>query len=96
MVRMSLNIVSSGVLEIVLSDYYLVYHGRKFQGALKTKHKGVTTCQMKKFNKSAFLHDLALTGWSLILQNGTDLNEQVGNWCEMLSMIIQKHTPLRK
>ena len=90
------NIVSSGVLEISLSDHYLVYCVRKFRGALKTKHKVVTTRQMKKFNESAFLQDLALIDWSLILQNGTDLNEQVRNWCEMLSMIIEKYAPLRK
>ena len=51
---------------------------------------------MKKFNESAFLQDLALIDWSLILQNGTDLSGQVGNWCEVLSMIIEKHAPLRK
>ena len=90
------NIVFSGVLEISLSDHYLVYCVRKFRGALKTKHKVVTTRQTRKFNESAFLQDLALIDWSLILQNGTDLNEQVRNWCEMLSMIIEKHTPLRK
>ena len=90
------NIVSSGVLEISLSDHYLVYCVRKFRGALKTKHKVVTTHQMKKFNESAFLQDLALIDWSLILQNGTDLNEQVRNWCKMLSMIIEKHAPPRK
>ena len=51
---------------------------------------------MKKFNESAFLQDLALIDWSLILQNVTDLKEQVRNWSEMLSMIIEKHAPLRK
>ena len=90
------NITSAGVLEIGLSDHYLVYCVRKFRGALKTKHKVVTTRQMKKFSESAFLQDLALIDWSLILQNGTDLNEQVGNCCEVLSMIIEKHAPLRK
>ena len=49
---------------------------------------------MKKI-ESVFLQDLALIDWSLILQNGTDLNEQVSNWCEMLSMIIEKHAPLK-
>ena len=49
---------------------------------------------MKKFNESVFLQDLALIDWSLILQNGTDLNEQVGNWCEVLSMIIDNNPKL--
>ena len=51
---------------------------------------------MRKFNESAFLHDLALIDWSLISQNGTDLNEQVRNWCEVVSIIIEKDAPLRK
>ena len=42
------------------------------------------------------MQDLALIDWSLFLQNGTDLNEQVRDWCEMLSMVIEKHAPLRK
>ncbi len=45
------NIVSSGVLEISLMEFEMVYCVRKFRGAQTIKHKVVTTRQIKKIQR---------------------------------------------
>ena len=53
------NIVKSGVHEISLSDHYMVYCVRKFNGAVEKGHKMIKTRKMKNFNEEAFLADVS-------------------------------------
>ena len=61
------NIVESGVLKITLSDHYLVYAVRKFQGGIKRQHKFIRTRQMKNFSEEAFLSELRSIGGQFLL-----------------------------
>ena len=53
------NIVKSGVHEVSMSDHYMVYCIRKFNGAVEKSHKMIKTRKMKNFNEQAFLSDVA-------------------------------------
>ena len=57
------NIAESGVLEISLSDHYLVYCIRKLRGGVKRQHRYITSRQLKNFNQDAFLFDLSEVDW---------------------------------
>ena len=61
------NIVKSGVQEVSLSDHYMVYCIRKFNGAVEKGHKMIKTRKMKNFNKEAFLADVSGIFWEQIL-----------------------------
>ena len=85
------NIVESGVLNIALSDHYMIYCVRKYRGALIGQHKKITTRQMKHFDETSSSID-----WNLVLQSSTDLDSAVENWTNLLSLIIEKHAPMIK
>ena len=53
------NIMKSGVLEVSLSDHYMVYCDRKFNGAVEKGQKTIKTRKMKNFNEEAFLADVS-------------------------------------
>ena len=53
------NIIEAGVHKVSMSDHYMIFCVRKFQGALKKDHKVITTRSMKNFDKDAFLADVA-------------------------------------
>ena len=90
------NIVDSGVLKIAMSDHYMVYCVRKFRGAWRKQHKKITTRQMKNFDETSFLADISSVDWNLIIQRSADLDSVVENLTNMLSLIIEKHAPLRQ
>ena len=90
------NIVDSGVLKIAMSDHYMVYCVRKFRGAWRKQNKKITTRQMKNFDETIFLADISSVDWNLIIQRSADLDSAVENWTNMLSLIIEKHAPLRQ
>ena len=90
------NIVGSGVLKMAMSDHYMVYCVRKFRGAWKKQHKKITTRQMKNFDETSFLADISSVDWNLIIQRSADLDSAVENWTNILSLIIDKHAPLRQ
>ena len=89
------NIVESGVLKVSLSDHYMIFCVRKYRGALKGQHKKVTTRQMKDFDQNSFLSDISSVDWDSILDCSKDINTAVENWSNVLSMIIEKHAPMR-
>ena len=95
-VNVESNIIESGVLKLALSDHYLVYAIRKFRGYIPCNHKMIKTRQMKNFNEELFLKDLANVDWQQILTCSQDINVVVQNWTNMLSLIIEKHAPLRE
>ena len=57
-----LDIVTSGIHHIGLSDHYLVYGARKFRGSLKIQHKTITTRNLESFWQNCIFEWLAF-GW---------------------------------
>ena len=90
------NIVESGVLNIALSDHYMIYCVRKYRWALKGQHKKITTHQMKHFDETSFLAEISSIDWNLVLQSSTDFDSAMENWTNLLSLIIEKHAPMRQ
>ena len=88
------NIVDSGVLEVSLSDHYLVYCIRKFNGAVEKGHKMIKTRKMKNFNEDAFLADVSGICWEHMLTETDDINILVNHWSTLFSLIIEKHAPM--
>ena len=56
----------------------------------------IKTRQMKNFNEELLLTDLANVDWQQILTCSQDINVVVQNCTNMLSLIIEKHAPLRE
>ena len=88
------NIVKSGVHEVSMSDHYMVYCIRKFNGAVEKDHKVIKTRKMKNFNEDAFLSDVSGICWELMLTETDDINTLVNNWSNLFSLIIGKHAPI--
>ena len=82
------NIIKSGVLGVSLSDHYLVYCIRKFNGAVEKGHKNIKTRKMKNFKEEAFLADVSGVCWEQILTDTDDINLLVNFWSEIFSLII--------
>ena len=57
------NIVKTGVHEVSLSDHFLVYCIRKFNGAVEKGHKRIKTRSMKHFKEDEFLSDVSDICW---------------------------------
>ena len=87
------NIVESGVVKTAISDHYLIYSLRKYQGGIKHNHKHIHTRQLKNFNKEAFLADLAAVNWSSILVCSKELNEIIDEFMKTVSFVLEKHAP---
>ena len=49
--------------------------------------------KMKNFNEELFLNELAAIDWQRILICSQDINEVVQNWTNILSFVVEKHTP---
>jgi len=88
------NIAISGVYEVSLSDHYMVYCIRKFNGAVEKGHKMIKTRKMKHFNEEAFLTDVAGICWEQMLLETDDINVLVNDWSNLFSIIIDRHAPL--
>ena len=88
------NIVKSGVHEVSLSDHYMVYCIRKFNGAVEKGHKMIKTRKMKNFNKEVFLADVSGICWEQMLTGTDDIDVLVNNWSDLFSLIIEKHAPI--
>ena len=89
------NIIESGVHKVSMSDHYMVFCVRKFEGALKKDHKVVTTRSMKNFDKDAFLADVAGICWERGFSETDDVNVLVTQWSTLFSLIIDKHAPIK-
>ena len=57
------NIVDSGVVQLAISDHYLIYCVRKFMSNLSKVRKVFESRQMKNFNKKKFTADLNRFYW---------------------------------
>ena len=88
------NIITSGVHDVSMSDHYMVYCSRKFDGTVEKGHKMIKTRKMKKFNEQAFLSDVAGINWEQMLTETDDINVLVNHWTSIFSLIIDKHAPL--
>ena len=89
------NSIESGVYEVGMSDHYMVYCIRKFNGAVERDHKIIKTRKMKNFNQDAFLSDVSNICWEHIASKTDDVNYSVCEWTNLLSLTIEKHAPLR-
>ena len=88
------NIVKAGVYEVSLSDHYMVYCIRKFNGAVEKGHKMIKTRKMKNFNEEAFQADVSGICWEQMLTGTDDTDILVSNWSNLFSLIIEKHVPM--
>ena len=90
------NVVKSGVLQVSLSDHYLVYCVCRFNGAVEKGHKMITTRKMKHVCKEAFLADVSGICWEQMLIQTDDIDVLVTKWSKLFSLIIEKHAPSTK
>ena len=72
------NIVESGVLQISMSDHFMVFCVQKFNGSLQKEHKMIKSRRMKNFNEQAFL-DVAAISWGQEIGNSDDVNVLANN-----------------
>ena len=89
------NIAQAGVFETSLSDHFMVFCVRKFDGAQMKDHKVIKTHSMKKFNGEAFLTDVASICWEQIVRKSNNLDSLVQEWTNIFYYIVKKHAPLR-
>ena len=85
------NIVTAGVIPISLSDHFMVFSVRKFEGGVIKDHKTIKTRRMKNFNEQMFLNDVASINWIRALGQTDDINILVRNWSSLFSSVIEKH-----
>ena len=89
------NIVDSGVLEISLSDHYLVFCIRKLRGFIQRQPKPIRSRRMKNFDHESFLFDLSQIHWDGIVRNSDNVHDSVQQWSTTLSLVIEMHAPLQ-
>ena len=89
------NIVDSGVLQISMSDYYLVYCLRKLNGARRKDQKVIKESSMKSFDEAPFLADVSLITWDRVVSRPIDMNVLVDDWHNLFSMVIDRHAPIK-
>ena len=71
------NIIESGVHKISLTDHYMVYCIRKFNGAIEKGHKMIKTRKMKNFEKESFLGDVSSVCWEQMFNETDEINALV-------------------
>ena len=89
------NIVTAGVIPISLSDHFMVFCVRKFEGGVIKDHKRIKTRRMKNFNEQMFLNDVAGINWIRALGQTDDIDILVKNWSNLFSSVIEKHAPVQ-
>ena len=90
------NIIKVGVREASLSDHYMVYCIRKFNGAVEKDHKKIKTRNMKHFSENQFLCDVSDMCWGQFFHQTGDVDILVNNWSSLFSFVIEKHAPLKE
>ena len=88
------NIIESGVYEIGISDYYMVYCIRKINGTVERDHKIIKTRKIKNFNQDAFLSHVSNICWEHIVSKTDDMNYSICEWTNLFFLTIEKHAPL--
>ena len=89
------RIVSSGVIQLGISDHNLVYAIRKIAIPTKNNHKFKSTRQMKYFKGDDFRNDLKEQPWDKI-NLCDDPNSMWDEWKKMFLKVAHKHAPLKK
>ena len=90
-----LNIINYGVIRVSVSDHYLVYCLRRFNGSLKRDHKFINTRTMTRFSHKECLDDVAKASWEQVVRSSKDINYLVIKWSYLFSL-IDKHAPYRE
>ena len=90
------NIIKAGVHEVALSDHFVIYCIRRFNGAVEKDHKRIKTRSMKNFKEDEFLSDVSSICWGRVFQQTDDINTLVNDWSNLFSLVIEKHAPLKE
>ena len=89
------NVTSSGVIQLGISDHSLVYMCRKINCTRPGGFSVIKTRNMKHFDASSFLCDIAHKDWESISAL-TDPNEMWTVWKGMLLESFDRHAPIKK
>ena len=89
------KIPESGIIKVALSDHYAIYCIRRFMDSFKRHRKTITSRKMKNFNSDKFLYDLCQIDWDQVVATSDNVNSAVEKWSHLLSLVIEKHAPLR-
>ena len=76
-----------------MSDNYMVYCIRRFNGAVGKGHDMIKTRKMTNFNEQAFLSDVAGINGEQMRTVTDDINVLVSHWTKMFSLIIDRRVP---
>ena len=79
---------------MALSDHYLVYCIRKFNGEVTKDHKIIKPRKMNNFEEGQSLTDVARICWVSVVTQTDDVDILVNYWSALFSMIIDKHAPI--
>ena len=60
-----------------MSDHYLEYCIRRFNGSQKRDHKIIKTRTMKRFSQKKFLDDVAKGPWEQVVRSSKDIKDTV-------------------
>ena len=72
--------VKAGVLEVSVSDHFMVYRIRKFNRAVEKDHKQIKTQSMRNFKYDDFLSDVSGICWEHMFQQTDDINTLANDW----------------
>ena len=89
------EVYDSGILQVSMSDCYLVYCLRKLNGARRKDHIVIKTMSMKNFDEAPFLADVSQINWDRIVSRPIAVNVLVDDWSNLFFIIIDKHASLK-
>ena len=78
---------------VPLSDHYMVYCIRKFNGAVEKDHKKI---KLAYDSRNQFLFDISGMCWDQFFQPIDDKDILANKWPSLFSFIIKKHAPLKQ
>ena len=79
------NIIKEEVHVVSLSDHYMVYCIRKFNGAIEKDHSKIETRSMKHLSEKEFLFDVSRICWGQFFQTADDVDMLVNNLSSLFS-----------
>ena len=90
------NITKVGGHVVSLSDHYVDYCIRKFNGATEKDYKKIKTRSMQHFSENQFLSDISGISWGQFFQQIDHTGMLVNNWSSLFSFVIEKNAPLKE
>ena len=89
------RVVASGVIPLDLSDHSLIFCVIK-SGVAKTggNYRDINYRCFKRYDKVKFNRDLENANWSF-LDSISDINTTLSTWCNLFSVIAEKHAPIK-